>query len=258
MDQTTRRQFVGTVLGYAALLIVLSVPSAVAQNQQSVRDLSFFLGRLRTVDHLPELEASHTAMSSTWDRSGGNADGTDFKNVVKPSADGPGRKSVKVKSLAWPLSDTEAKQVTATAQAWLQAESKPPAEPAKWTIDRTATVEAGKAMSIDLPGTGIIRQMRVGIEPATPEVLRGTRMQIKWDQTAEPSVDVPIGHYFGHVDGSSGGNRQDPGVRSQESARQGGSPEGRSRQVRRRDAHRRLALRIWILVGGRGLDDLDG
>jgi hypothetical protein len=30
-------------------------------------------------------------MSSTWDRSGGNADGTDFKNVVKPSADGPGR-----------------------------------------------------------------------------------------------------------------------------------------------------------------------
>ena len=40
---------------------------------------------------MPELEASHTAMSSTWDRSGGNGDGTDFKNIVKPSADSPGR-----------------------------------------------------------------------------------------------------------------------------------------------------------------------
>ena len=36
------------------------------------RDLSFFLRRLRTLDHLPELEDSHTAMPSTWDRSGGN------------------------------------------------------------------------------------------------------------------------------------------------------------------------------------------
>ena len=49
--------------------------------------------------------------------------------------------SVKVKSLTWPLSDGETKEVTATAQAWLEAESKPPAEPAKWTIDRTAAVE---------------------------------------------------------------------------------------------------------------------
>jgi hypothetical protein len=31
------------------------------------------------------------AMSSTWDRSGGNADGTDFKKVVKPTPTAPGR-----------------------------------------------------------------------------------------------------------------------------------------------------------------------
>ena len=61
------------------------------QDQPPVRDLSFFLGRLRTVEHLPELKASHTAMSSTWDRSGGNADGTDFKNVARPTATAPGR-----------------------------------------------------------------------------------------------------------------------------------------------------------------------
>ena len=297
------------LLGAWLTLVLLVVPLTGAQEQLPVRDLSFFLGRLRTVDHLPDLEASHTAMSSTWDRTGGNADGTDFKNVVKPSADGPGRNilldtagpgcihrifvgmlteqqagtriqvfldhsprptfdlpvleffndstgpfpyplvfhksypgtlfpipfekhclvqlvnerfgkpewndaawsnywqvtytqypdSVKVKSLTWPLSDVETKEVTATAQAWLEAESKPPAEPVKWTIDRTAAVEAGKAVSIDLPGSGVIRQMRVGLEPATPEVLRGTRLLVKWDQAANPSVDVPIGHFFGHA-----------------------------------------------------------
>ena len=41
--------------------------------------------------------------------------------------------------------------------------------------------------------------MRISVEPATPEVLRGTRMQITWDGAAKPSVDVPIGHFFGHA-----------------------------------------------------------
>ncbi len=45
------------------------------------RDLSFFLQRLRTLDHLPELESSHTAMSSTWDTAGMNNDGYCFKNI---------------------------------------------------------------------------------------------------------------------------------------------------------------------------------
>jgi hypothetical protein len=72
-------------------LAFLIIPATWAQEQPPVRDISFFLRRLRTVDNLPELEASHTAMSSTWDRSGGNRDGTDFKNIVKPTADILGR-----------------------------------------------------------------------------------------------------------------------------------------------------------------------
>ncbi|MBI4582043.1 MAG: DUF2961 domain-containing protein [Planctomycetes bacterium] len=63
--------------------------------ERPMRDLTFFLRRLRTLDHLPELEDSHTAMSSTWDRSGGNLDGWDFKRVengrnVLLDVDGPG------------------------------------------------------------------------------------------------------------------------------------------------------------------------
>jgi hypothetical protein len=285
------------------MLIVVSVLATSAQDQPPVRDLSFFLQRLRTVDHLPELEASHTAMSSTWDRSGGNADGTDFKNLVKPTADSPGRNilldtagpgcihrifvgvlteqqagiriqifldhspkplfdmpileffsdskgplpyplvfhksypgtlfpipfekhcqvqlvnerfgkpgwnaaawsnyrqvtytrysdPVKVKSLAWPPSEGEKKEIASTAQAWLEAESKPPAGPAKWSVDQMMALGPGKETKIELPAAGVIRQMRIIMAPATPEVLRGTRMQIRWDgaywyaDTAQPA-----------------------------------------------------------------------
>ena len=297
------------IVGAWLMLAFLFIPTTWAHDQLPVRDLTFFLSRLRTVNHMPELEASHTAMSSTWDRSGGNGDGTDFKNIVKPTADSPGRnilldtvgpgcihrifvgvlseqqagtriqifldhsptpifdmpipeffsdtegpfpyplvfhksypgtlfpipfekhclvqlvnegfgkpewndaawsnywqvvytrypESIKVKSLAWPLNEAEKKEVDSTAQAWLEAETKPPVEPANWTIDRTTAAEPGKAVNIDLSDAGVIRQMRISIEPATPEVLRGTRMQIRWDGAAKPSVDVPIGHFFGHA-----------------------------------------------------------
>jgi len=302
------------IAGIWLTLVALSAAAAWAQGQPPARDLSFFLHRLRTVDHVPELEASHTAMSSTWDRTGGNADGTDFKNVVMPTAKSPGRnvlldvagpgcihrifvgvlteqqagtriqifldrsrkpifdvpileffsdsrgpfpyplvfhksypgtlfpipfekhclvqlvnerfgtpdwnaaawsnywqvthtrypESVKVKSLAWPLSEVEKKEAAATAQAWLEAESRPPAEPTRWTVDQAWVLEPGKSIHVDLPGAGVIRQMRIGVEPAMPEVLRGTRMQIRWDQAAQPSVDVPIGHFFGHAYGGHG------------------------------------------------------
>jgi hypothetical protein len=297
------------ITGVWLTLMVLFVPTTRAEDQPPVRDLSFFLRRLRNVDHMPELETSHTAMSSTWDRTGGNRDGTDFKNVINPTGDSPGRNvlldtpgpgcihrifvgrlseqqtgtriqvfldhsqtpvfdmpileffsdsqgpfpyplvfhksypgtlfpipfqehclvqlvnegfgkpdwndaawsnywqvtytrypnSVKVRSLAWPLDGVERKEVARTAQAWLEAESKPPAEPAAWTADRKTTLEPGKSMIVDLPGAGVIRQMRISVEPATPDVLRGTRMRINWDGAAKPSVDVPIGHFFGNA-----------------------------------------------------------
>ncbi len=59
------------------------------------RDLTFFLHRLRTLDHLPEIEASHTALSSTWDTNGLNNDGNCFKDIrdtvnILLDKDGPG------------------------------------------------------------------------------------------------------------------------------------------------------------------------
>ena len=297
------------IAGIGLTIAAILVPATEAQDQPPVRDLTFFLRRLRTVDHMPELEASHTAMSSTWDRTGGNGDGTDFKNIVKPTTDSLGRNilldtagpgcihrifvgvlgeqqaetriqifldhsaeplidmpildffsdsngpfpyplvfhksypgmlfpipfekhclvqlvnnrfgkpdwndaawsnywqivhtrypdSLNVKSLTWPLNETEKKETDATVQAWLEAETQPPAEPAKWSIDQTAALEPGKAAHVDLSDAGTVRQMQISVEPATPEVLRGTRLQIRWDGAAEPSVNVPIGHFFGHA-----------------------------------------------------------
>jgi len=61
--------------------MVIGVFVTPVRSTETVRDVGYFLKRLRTLDHLPELEESHTAMSSTWDRSGGNDDGFDFKRI---------------------------------------------------------------------------------------------------------------------------------------------------------------------------------
>lgn len=52
-----------------------------AEMNENKHDLTFFLQRLSSLDHLPELENSHTAMSSTWDTTGLNNDGYCFKNI---------------------------------------------------------------------------------------------------------------------------------------------------------------------------------
>jgi hypothetical protein len=61
----------------------------------NTRDLTFFLHRLRTLDYMPELEASHTALASTWDTNGLNNDGNCFKDIrdtvnILLDKDGPG------------------------------------------------------------------------------------------------------------------------------------------------------------------------
>ncbi|MBN2578544.1 MAG: DUF2961 domain-containing protein [Pirellulales bacterium] len=61
------------------------------QSDESVQDVGWFLQRMRSVEYLPELEDSHTAMASTWDHSGGNNDAADFKDLrdSPPKGDSP-------------------------------------------------------------------------------------------------------------------------------------------------------------------------
>lgn len=289
------------------VLVALLVTPCMAEptSEPPVRDLTFFLRRLRTLDHLPELERSHTAMSSTWDRSGGNFDGWDFKRVegdrnILLDVDGPGcihriftgwlgkgkdflgkggpagtrmqifldgaekpvldmpverffddrngpfpyplvfhktypgilfpipfarhcrmqlvspdgpnwgnfwqityttySPDTKVKSLTWPPSPAEAAEIARVREAWLEAESRAPAAPDPWPVEREFPLDPGRTEEIRLEGCGVIRQMRVGVTMASPEVLRGVRLQMRWDGAAEPSVDVPLGYFFGNAD----------------------------------------------------------
>lgn len=304
------RSFILFALTFGGLLLFSNVLLA----EEPERDVSWFLKRMRSVDHLPELENSHTAMSSTWDRTGGNNDGVDFKDLRPATAteparnvlldiDGPGcihrifvgfvfpqhastriqifldgskkptfdmpmteffdynkgpipyplvfHKSypgtlfpipfakhclvqlvndqygkpgwddglwsnywqvtytryptaMKIKSLAWPLTENEKAEVEETCQAWLKAESNPPAEPKKWTVDKSASLPVDDELLFAIPRSGIIRQMRLSVDPATPEVLRNLQLKIVWDGATAPSVDVPVGRFFGNMYGGYG------------------------------------------------------
>jgi len=301
------------VTGIAFPLLV-GVFCAAAHADEPVRDVGYFLKRLRTLDHLPELENTRTAMSSTWDRSGGNIDGFDYKRIeadgrnILLDVKGPGcihrimaahrrhsrrkgfgadqqetriqivldhadkpiidmtlndflilrdktpfpyplvfeksypgclhpipyekhclvqlvnpnygkpdwkktetwggwwqvtyttyPKHVKVKTLELPLDKAAKLEQTAVVRAWLKAESSPPSVPKTWTVDRSLVVRPGKFEDVRLDGTGVIRQLRLAADDSTPESLKALRLELYWDGSKSPSVDVPVGYFFGHA-----------------------------------------------------------
>jgi len=309
---------------FAAIAVSLSLAKASAAEQ---RDVAYFLKRLRTLDHMPELENSHTAMASTWDRSGGNIDGFDYKRIetdgtnVLLDVDGPGcvhrimaacrqhskRKGftadqeetrvqifldkakqpivdmtlndflirpektpfpyplvfektypgclhpipfakhcrvqlvnpnygkpgwekkeiwggwwqvtytsypndIEVETLTLPLSGEAKREQDAVVHAWLKAESSPPQVPEKWTVDRAVTVKPGEHKDIRLDGTGVIRQLRMAVEPSDSESLRALRIEMYWDDSQSPSVDVPVGYFFGHASTGHDAVHHSPGV----------------------------------------------
>jgi len=301
--------------------MALSAVGALGPAAEPARDVGYFLKRLQTLDHLPELEDSHTAMSSTWDRTGGNIDGFDFKRVERDGrnvlldVDGPGcihrimaacqqhsrrqgfsekqngtriqitldkadrptidmtlddflilrestpfpyplvfektypgclhpipyaehclvqlvnsdfqptqenydmfdwkekaiwggwwqltyttySKEVNVKTLSLPLEEDDRIEQAAVARTWLRAESSPPAAPKTWSVARRAVVRPGECADVRLGGTGVIRQLRMAVDPGDPASLKSLRLQIFWDGSERASVDVPVGYFFGHA-----------------------------------------------------------
>ncbi|MBN1900160.1 glycoside hydrolase family 127 protein, partial [Candidatus Sumerlaeota bacterium] len=286
-------------------LETLPLKESPVSEDDPLMDLTYFLRRLRTLDHLPEIDQSHTALSSTWDRSGGNLDGWDFKRIEKntnilldvggpgcihriftgwlgygrdilnkpgvqgtriqiildnadtPIIDMPVEKffddrnglfpyplvfhktypgalmpipyakhcrvqlnnpespnwgnfwqityttypsEKRVESFRLPLSEAETKEMSQVREAWLDAESREPLAPSEWGLHREMDIDTGKSEEISLEGCGMIRQMRISVWPGTPELLRGIRMQILWDGSEDPSVDLPLGYFFGNAD----------------------------------------------------------
>ena len=117
---------------------------------------------------------------------------------------------VSVKSLQWPPSDAEREEMRRTCQAWLKAESTPPDPPRAAAVDKTFALASGAAATIAVEGRGVVRQMRMTVEPPTPEALTGLRMQITFDRAELPSVDVPVGYFFGNAYAEGGRQLQSP------------------------------------------------
>jgi hypothetical protein len=264
------------------------------------RDLTFFLHRLRTLDYMPELEASHTALASTWDTNGLNNDGNCFKDIrdsvnILLDKDGPGcihriftgqpyfqthdthlqifvdernepvfdvalcdlfdpsrspfpyplssnktypgilfpipyekhikvqlynplsenwgnywqvayttyPKNIKVKSIAYPFSEAENKEIEKVAKAWLMAERNKPEMPDNWPFSKKITIKAGEKGEIAINGSGIIKQLYITASPNTSATWRDTRFIVYWDGTPLKSIDVPLGYFFGNADYAS-------------------------------------------------------
>jgi hypothetical protein len=107
---------------------------------------------------------------------------------------------IKVKSLTLPFNRDEQKELDKACKAWIKAESTCPVPPSHWTIDKHISIESSKTGEINYDGTGIIKELRISIQPNTSEILQNTRFQIQWDGHPEKSVDVPLGYFFGNAD----------------------------------------------------------
>ena len=287
----------GKNVNYLVVFFCLISARTVLAAQNETRNLEFFLHQLRTTEHMPVLENSHTAMSSTYDRSGDNGDNNDFKNIIGRrnillDVNGPGcihriftgvvgkeiagtniqiflddsptavfdlpvhkffdykngpipyplvfhktypgtlfpipfakhcivqlvndqndnwgnywqltytiySPPTTVETLHWPLTDSESKELQAVREVWLKAEANAPAGPLKWSVEKKLEIGAAKTGVIKLDRCGIIREMRISVKPNTPEALAGVRMRITWDGAEWPSVDVPLGYFFGNAD----------------------------------------------------------
>ena len=68
-------------INYPGVIFCLISVELVMAGEGEVRNLEYFLRQMRTAENMPILEKSHTAMSSTYDRQGGNEDGNDFKDI---------------------------------------------------------------------------------------------------------------------------------------------------------------------------------
>ena len=66
-------------------------------------------------------------------------------------------------------------------------------------VSRQATLAPGEARAvIDLGGTGRINALYFSLDAKSPAALRSTVLRIYWDDGESPSVEVPVGDFFGN------------------------------------------------------------
>lgn len=62
----------------------------------------------------------------------------------------------------------------------------------------TKSINAGETAQLsELSGPGAVTALKIDISPANRTVLENCRLNIFWDNETKPSVNAPIGHFFG-------------------------------------------------------------
>ena len=64
--------------------------------------------------------------------------------------------------------------------------------------DRHELAPGDSVVLLDVEGPGVIRQMWITVASSDPHYLRRISLRMYWDGEADPSVDVPLGDFFGN------------------------------------------------------------
>jgi hypothetical protein len=100
------------------------------------------------------------------------------------------------------LSAAEQSDVEAVRRQWLAVGQDPRSDVEYEWFEGAATIESGKTVTLlDTAGAGSIGQLWIIPEdPSTDtrDFLRRTALRCYWDQARFPSVDVPLGDFFGY------------------------------------------------------------
>lgn len=66
-------------------------------------------------------------------------------------------------------------------------------------VSKRATLRPGEARAVfDLGGPGMIRALYFSLDAESPAALRSTVLRIYWDDRESPSVEAPVGDFFGN------------------------------------------------------------
>jgi hypothetical protein len=81
---------------------------------------------------------------------------------------------------------------------WDNVGSPPTKNLSDKVIKDTLSLPAGETGTLlELSGAGAITGLKLDISPSTRSVLADCKLRMFWDNEAIPSVDVPLGHFFG-------------------------------------------------------------
>lgn len=115
-------------------------------------------------------------------------------------------KGQRVQSLTWPLPEADQTLLASVRQRW-QSNAFDDVSPSAQVQQDAFSLDPGARHECPpLPGPGLVRRLAVSWQPAThlsatarDRLLRELVLRIRWDEAAAPSVEVPLGDFFGSV-----------------------------------------------------------